>query len=81
MDLKSVRDELMTLDPEALGCEMEGAGVYTAARRAGIDWIVVKGISDWGFQKTDEEQQRAATNAARLVTEVIRTSHLDARGG
>jgi nucleoside phosphorylase len=81
VDLKSLRDELVTLDPEALGCEMEGAGVYTAARRAGIDWIVVKGISDWGYQKTDEEQQKAATNAARLVTEVIRTSHLDARGG
>jgi nucleoside phosphorylase len=77
VDLKSVRDELVTLDPEALGCEMEGAGVYTAAHRAGIDWIVVKGISDWGFHKTDEEQRKAATNAARFVVEVVRSSHLE----
>ena len=59
--------------PEAIGGEMEGAGVYAAAGKT--DWILVKAICDWadGTKHVDKEarQKAAATNAAELVVEAI----------
>lgn len=50
---------------------MEGYGVYVSAQKAGVDWIVVKAICDWGHNKNHAEkdawQQLAAKNAARVV--------------
>jgi nucleoside phosphorylase len=58
--------------PDAIAGEMEGAGVYEAATLdSKPDWIIVKGISDWGYGKTDDVQQRAARNAAEFVAHVI----------
>ena len=52
--------------PDAIAGEMEGAGVYEAATLDDKpDWIMVKAISDWGYRKTDGDQQLAAP-AARL---------------
>ena len=31
---------------------MEAAGLYASATRAKLDWIVVKGVSDWGDGKS-----------------------------
>ena len=50
---------------------MEGSGVYAAAVRARTEWIVVKGISDWGRGKTADVQDAAATNAATFVLDLI----------
>jgi nucleoside phosphorylase len=41
------RDQLRALEPEAIGGEMEGVGLYTAAQNAKVDWILVKAICDW----------------------------------
>lgn len=58
--------------PTALAGEMEGTGVYEAARQGvAPDWIVVKAISDWGLDKTDDQQRAAARNAADFVVHVI----------
>ena len=59
------------LAPEAIGLEMEGAGLYSAANKRKVDWIIVKGISDWGFNKSDRWQQLAATNAAEFVKHTL----------
>ncbi|XP_046864243.1 5'-methylthioadenosine/S-adenosylhomocysteine nucleosidase-like isoform X3 [Xenia sp. Carnegie-2017] len=40
------RQTLLKKFPEAIALEMEGEGLYTAAYSAGIEWVVVKGISD-----------------------------------
>jgi nucleoside phosphorylase len=56
---------------DALGGEMEGAGVSAASVREGVEWIVVKGICDWDQAKSDEAQQLAASNAAALVLGLI----------
>ncbi|GAA3300456.1 hypothetical protein Dvina_04280 [Dactylosporangium vinaceum] len=70
-------DELLRIDPEAQGGEMEGAGVYAAAAPEKTDWIIVKGICDWGHDKTDDAQRLAADNAAAFVVHVIKHGALD----
>ena len=66
------RDGLLDLEPEAIGGEMEGAGLYTAASAARVDWILVKGICDWADgNKDDTAQPLAAGNAVRFVQHII----------
>ncbi|WP_432832427.1 hypothetical protein [Dactylosporangium sp. CA-092794] len=79
VDSERLRDKLVKLDPEALGGEMEGAGVYAAAAPRKTDWIVVKAISDWAHHKTYDAQPRAAANVAEFVVSVIRSGALDER--
>ena len=67
------RDWLLKTEQEAIGGEMEGAGLYAAARDAKVDWILVKAICDWADgKKNDDIQQLAAQNAARFVLYVLR---------
>lgn len=62
------RDWLLKTEPEAIGGEMEGSGLYAAARDAQVDWILVKAICDWADgEKNDAAQPLAAKNAAEFV--------------
>jgi len=66
--------------PDAIAGEMEGIAVYNATTRGTKpDWIVVKGISDWGYDKTDRHQPVAARNAADFVVHVVAGGGLDER--
>jgi nucleoside phosphorylase len=65
------RARLRALDEEAVAGEMEAAGLYAAAAQAKCDWILVKGISDWGIEKTDDHQALAARHAADFVVDLI----------
>jgi nucleoside phosphorylase len=66
------RNELLTIEPEAIGGEMEGAGLYAAAKAAGVDWILVKAIYDWADGKKKENAQLlAADHAAQFVFYVL----------
>jgi len=66
------RDWLLNTEPEAVGGEMEGAGLYAAAREAKVDWILVKAICDWADgTKNDDAQPLAARNAAQFVLHVL----------
>jgi nucleoside phosphorylase len=63
---------LLEAEPEAIGGEMEGAGLYAAARDEKVDWILVKAICDWGNgDKHDDAQPEAARNAAEFVKHVV----------
>jgi hypothetical protein len=42
-----------------------------------VDWIVVKAIADWGFDKLDNFQPVAARNAAAFVVHAAREGVLD----
>lgn len=80
IDNKTYRDLLSSEEPEAIGGEMEGSGVYVASADFGKWWIIVKGICDWadgdkGINKT-ENQSKAAANAAAFVVHAICTSGL-----
>ncbi len=63
--------QLIQKEPEAIGGEMEGAGLYTACQEERVHWILVKGICDWadGNKGIDKEyrQQLAASNASSFV--------------
>jgi formylglycine-generating enzyme required for sulfatase activity len=63
---------LLKEESEAIGGEMEGAGLYAAARDAGVEWILVKAICDWADgTKNDDVQPLAASNAASFVLYVL----------
>lgn len=74
---RRLRQELLALDPEAMGGEMEGAGVYAAAAPRKVDWIVVKAISDWGYHKDDAAQPDAAGNAAEFIVHALNDGAMD----
>jgi nucleoside phosphorylase len=69
------RREILEYAPEAIGGEMEGAGLYSAAYRENVDWVIVKGICDWadGEKSRNKEvrQRKAARNSAQFVIETI----------
>ncbi len=77
VDSRSLRDELSQREPDAIGGEMEGAGVYAAAAHAKVDWIVVKAISDWGFARGYDFHERAARNAATFVVKAAEIGAFD----
>jgi nucleoside phosphorylase len=69
------RMQLCKFEPEAIGGEMEGLGLYVSCQDAKIDWILVKAICDWADGNKDEEkdsrQQLAATNSASFVLHML----------
>lgn len=55
-------------DQKPIGGEMEGQGIYSMCRIHGVtEWIIIKGICDWGYNKNNpnkSENQIMAANAA-----------------
>jgi nucleoside phosphorylase/tetratricopeptide (TPR) repeat protein len=74
------RGQLRKFEPEAIGGEMEGAGLYSACQESKTDWILVKGICDWADGKKaenrDERQKLAAQNAASFVLHALQQAPL-----
>jgi len=50
---------------------MEGAGLWSSSYRKKIESIVVKGICDWGYNKTNNFQPISADSAISLVHHVF----------
>lgn len=75
VDHLAFRAQLLCLEPEAIGGEMEGAGLYAACQEEKIDWILVKAICDWADGEKERDrgarQQTAATNAAKFVLHAL----------
>ncbi|HJR09164.1 MAG TPA: tetratricopeptide repeat protein [Pyrinomonadaceae bacterium] len=69
------RQQLLSFEQEAIGGEMEGAGLYVACHDSKVDWILVKAICDWGDgdkdKDKDERQKLAAHNAASFVLHAL----------
>lgn len=75
------REQLLKFEPEAIGGEMEGAGLYVACQNAKVDWILVKAICDWadgnkGGPDKDAHQATAAHNAAIFVLHALQQAPL-----
>lgn len=74
------RDQLLQFEPEAVGGEMEGAGVYVASHDYKVDWIVIKAICDWGDGKKSKNktarQKKAAQNAAAFLIYALQQAPL-----
>ncbi|MCH7725112.1 MAG: hypothetical protein IH991_01330 [Planctomycetes bacterium] len=66
------KNKLFDEYPNALGGEMEGSGVAAAADREKREWIIVKGICDWGDgTKNKLHQEFAAAASISLVVHVL----------
>lgn len=80
VDNMDFRQQLSEFEPEAIGGEMEGAGLYVACQDAKVDWILVKAICDWAdghkANDKDERQRLAAYNAASFVLHVLQQAPL-----
>lgn len=78
IDNKDYRDQLLQVAPEAIGGEMEGAGLYVASRTAHIDWLLVKAVCDWAdgnkAKDKDELQATAAKSAAEFCVHMLRAN-------
>ncbi len=61
------RAQLLDLEPEAVGGEMEGAGLYVACQDKKVDWIILKAICDWGDGEKSKNKQDRQLKAARAV--------------
>jgi len=83
VDQLDFREQLRSLAPEAVGGEMEGAGLYAAAQRQKVDWILVKAVCDYADGQKDldkaKHQATAARNAASFVLHILRQGGLAAR--
>lgn len=71
VDNSDFKEQLWRHEPEAIGGEMEGAGVVAACQRNQIPWILIKAICDWGESKDGGKQLEAATNAFDFVLRMI----------
>lgn len=70
---------LLALEPEAVGGEMEGGGLYVAATHRKVDWIVIRAIGAWADGQVSANQAQCQTLAARNAAEF--TLHVLAQGG
>jgi nucleoside phosphorylase len=72
IDNAQYKAELFCQFPQAIGGEMEGAGLWAAAARLRKPWILIKAICDWADgKKGDNYQPLAAAAAASLVHNVL----------
>lgn len=77
------RDQLVAMEREAVGGEMEGAGLYVSSHEHKVDWIVIKAICDWADgQKSKNKtarQKKAAKNAAQFLLQALQYAPLTAQ--
>lgn len=63
------RDKILVRYPQAIGAEMEGAGVYAACKSSKLqEWILVKGICDYGDGNKKEGKTEKQNYAALCAT-------------
>jgi nucleoside phosphorylase len=80
VDNLDYREHLKNLHAEAIGGEMEGIGLYVSAYRQKVDWILVKGICDWGHEKNRGDKNINQRIAAKSAATVVKAA-LDVRSG
>lgn len=72
IDDPEFKKSLLKQFPEAIGGEMEGAGVYASTSRQRTEWILVKSVCDWADgRKRKDYQEMAAASAASLAESVL----------
>lgn len=57
--------------PDAIAGEMEAAGISSCCSREKKEWVMIKAICDWGFDKDKKHQPEAARNAARFACRLV----------
>jgi len=83
-DNEDLRNKFRTSLSGLKGGEMEAMGIYEAIRDSQIkpDWLVIKGICDWGYKKNstpdqkEVDQAKAAKAAANLCAVTLQNFQL-----
>ena len=73
-DDKTERDNLKEMFKEARGGEMEGIGLASACDDAGIPWILLKAICDFGDGNKSEQKHERQDNAARAAALALQSA-------
>lgn len=69
IDNLKLRNQILKVFPTAIGAEMEGAGVFAACRNKRIsEWILVKGICDYGDGDKGTNKKVRQNLAAQCAT-------------
>ncbi|CAN5800179.1 hypothetical protein BH11BAC3_BH11BAC3_12220 [soil metagenome] len=75
IDSKQFLTDLRTAFPNAVGGEMESAGIYAASDQKKIDWLIIKGICDFADGKKhlnkDANQKTAIKSAINFTTKLL----------
>ncbi|MFI3168132.1 MAG: hypothetical protein R3Y32_08475 [Bacillota bacterium] len=74
------RDDYKNLYPEAIALEMEGASVAAICQFKKIEWLIIKGVSDYGMKKADNKEENtklAMANVIHYVKQVFRGKMFD----
>ncbi len=71
IDSSSFKANLLVNEPEAIGGEMEAAGLVAACSRRNTSWLIMKGICDWGENKGDSNQHLACSNTFDLFFHIL----------
>jgi nucleoside phosphorylase len=82
IDNPDFKEALMKRFPDAIGGEMEGAGVQAASGRENKEWLVVKAVCDYASNKSFDKvarQQKAARTAAKALLYVLERGGMMAR--
>ena len=67
-----IQKKLLEICPEAKAFEMEGDGIVNACQGKSVEYLIVKGVCDFGDQhKNDDWQPQAATNAAKSLCKAM----------
>ena len=64
-------NQFAKFEPEAIGGEMEGRGLYVACQDHKVDWIVIKAICDWADGEKSKNKEYRQTKAAANATEFL----------
>lgn len=69
---KELRDKLMFdfKDYDPIGGEMEATGIYSVCKATNKEWIIVKGICDWGFNKSNPNKEHDQITAATAAVDL-----------
>jgi nucleoside phosphorylase len=80
IDNLDYRDQLLAFEEEAIGGEMEGAGLYVSSNDHKVDWCVVKSICDWAdghkSRNKSKRQSRAAWSATQFLIQAMQYAPL-----
>lgn len=69
-DIESI-NQLKNDFPTAIGGEMEALGLYATSSKCGVEWITIKGICDWGYNKSDSNQEESALASLSLIHHIL----------
>jgi nucleoside phosphorylase len=74
LDNEEYVNRFKTIHPELIGGDMESAGMASVCSRKRVDWLLVKGVCDWGYGKNlhkEEYQRIAAINSIDAILSVL----------